>query len=654
MSRTNLRAMNPFTSGLLSSGRRSVALLAFGLAALLIALFALMQMIAAERADALASLETREHLVLDHAGTEFGEQLGENLARAERAIERAVRDPLRACRGCYHAEYGAQILPRLGPDSAAAVHGETPVRDGYVTLRDAGRDDRVGGTSAPEGGDGSGSVAGAGDRDDHRDVTWMDRVALHRACGGEAGAMNGLLEHRGAYVLPLEQEIASTLALIAHCDPPAGLLPALLRDGMAPPGGRRIAGLQPMVLRDLHRLGPADGAFVVQRVIEVSTELGVETREFEERLTELQSEPLALPPGPESESVSPGGTSGLVRPVGELSLARASDAYWLLKSTSSGERGLAVDLGAILHDIARTMKERGLLQPDDRIELRLRERSRAPLSQLTLHVVSPQLRRARTAVADRYMLKVGLLGLCGAMGVIIAVLALALQRRRRRLLELKSHFIASVSHELRTPLASMRVLVETLARRTKGMPEVRDYPARVLGDIDGMSFLVENILSFNRLAKGQWQQRTVPIKLAEVVASACEEAEEWHSRPILVHEDLGDVVITAEPELLRLLFRNLALNAVTYNRREPVELSIHLGSGPRQELDVLFRDNGVGIAAGETERVFDEFVRGSASSMARGSGLGLALCRRIMAMHDGTIKIVDSSDEGTTFRLRFP
>ncbi len=608
MSRLNLRAMIPF---------------AIGLMALLFALFALMQMLVAERSDARASLDARERLVLDYAANEFASHLAERLEQAELETERALENPLLPCRGCYYSEGDQQLLPRLGPNEKATPAGPTPVRNAYAELQQ----------KSPTAGSDTAAAA------ESLDPTWAQRVQLHRACAdGEPNAGDALLEHRGLYILPIEQEIASTLALVEQCQPAAGLLPALLRDGMAPPGGRQVAGLQPMVLRHLHRLGPADGAFIVQRVIDVSRALGIETNDFQERLTELEAAPLALPD----------------RKIQELSIASGDRGHWLVQPGAAGARGVALDLGAILGRIAQKMRNSSLLESDDRIELRLRNADLVALEQVQLDVISPHLRQARADVAERHLLKLALLGLCGAMGLVICVLALALQRKRRRLLELKSHFIASVSHELRTPLASMRVMVETLARRTKGMPEVRDYPARVLSDIDGMSFLVENILSFNRLAKGQWRQRTEPVKLAEVVASACEEAEEWHSRPIHVQNNMGDVVIPAEPELLRLLFRNLALNAVNYNNRDIVEIAIDLGAGPGQELDVLFRDNGVGIDAADKSRVFDEFYRGSASSMARGSGLGLALCRRIMALHDGTIAVIDSSDEGTTFRLRFP
>ncbi|MCG8420536.1 MAG: HAMP domain-containing histidine kinase [Proteobacteria bacterium] len=609
MSQLNLRAAIPLVVGLL---------------ALLVALVALMQMITAERSDARANLEARERIVLEYADNELTAQLYELADRAQQDIDRALANPLLACPGCYYSERGRQLLPRIAQTSRP---GQTPVRDAYAALRNSV---------------GTHSAAG------HSiDDTWAHRVALHRACGqGRPGAAGAVLEHRAHYVLPVEREMASALALVEDCRPAIGLLPGLLRDGIAPPGGRRSDGLQPMVLRHLHRLGPADAAFIIRRVIDVSVERGIETGDFEQRLTELTRAALALP-GRAELTDSPHRQSG-------LSIVRSGDGHWLVQPSPAGVRGVAVDLGALLNGIAQNMRQRSLLDPDDRIELRIPTAGIVPLHRIGLGIVSSHMSQARIAIGERHVLKLALLALCAGMGVAIAVLALALQRRRRRLLELKSHFIASVSHELRTPLASMRVMVETLARRTDGMPEVRDYPARVLSDIDGMSFLVENILSFNRLARGQWQQRTVAVKLAEVVTSACEEVKEWHSRPVRLRGDVGDAVIQAEPELVRLLFRNLALNAVVYNRRDPVDISVEIRSRPGQELEVLFGDNGVGIAAEQKERVFDEFYRGAASSMARGSGLGLALCRRIMALHNGTIEVADSSSEGTTFRMRFP
>jgi len=110
----------------------------------------------------------------------------------------------------------------------------------------------------------------------------------------------------------------------------------------------------------------------------------------------------------------------------------------------------------------------------------------------------------------------------------------------------------------------------------------------------------------------------------------------------------------ADPELLVLLFRNLAINAVTYNQRDPVEIEADARVDPDGSLEIRFRDNGVGLAPDERERIFAEFYRGRHGAMARGSGLGLALCRRIAALHGGTIAVAESSREGTSFHLRSP
>jgi signal transduction histidine kinase len=70
---------------------------------------------------------------------------------------------------------------------------------------------------------------------------------------------------------------------------------------------------------------------------------------------------------------------------------------------------------------------------------------------------------------------------------------------------------------------------------------------------------------------------------------------------------------------------------------------------------VRFSDNGVGIPEAEWERIFGEFYRLSGQGReVPGSGLGLALCRRIMHLHGGTLRVAASSPEGTTFELTFP
>jgi len=442
-------------------------------------------------------------------------------------------------------------------------------------------------------------------------------------------------------------ELASALALVGDCGlvPGDPLLTALLRTGLDVVGGRRVEGLEPFFLRHLHDLGPADAAFARERILAAAARGGVPATEFEARLGDVVAAPLPLPARVDRPTLAPGPNPGGGAP-----------ALWYLEPAAGGAEGVMVDLAPILAVIADRLRSGGWLAAADRIDLRAPATRAVALGDVQIGVASNAAGAARAAIQRRYRVKLGFLVLCGAMALAIGVLSVALQGRRQRILEIKAQFVAGVSHELRTPLASMRALAETLLRRTQHLGEVRDYPARLLRDVDGMSFLVENILSFNRLERGRWVPRPEPLHLGELVTGVCDEAAERAGRSLRVHLDLDDddAAVEADPELLRLLIRNLAANAIGYNQRDPVEIRLTVRRGPDRSLTADFGDNGVGIGAHERARVFEDFYRGQGSERARGSGLGLALCRRVMALHDGTIAIQQSDPSGTLFRLWFP
>jgi signal transduction histidine kinase len=219
-------------------------------------------------------------------------------------------------------------------------------------------------------------------------------------------------------------------------------------------------------------------------------------------------------------------------------------------------------------------------------------------------------------------------------------------------LELQSDFVATVSHELRTPLASIRVQAETLQQRFARLPEARDYPARIVADVDGLSFLVDNILSFNRLNKGVWRPVHDDVSLAELTAWLRGELSSSTQKKVTVSlEGAEGVYVRADPDLIKLLLLNLGKNACLYNRRDPVLIGIRALDTTGRKL--RFSDNGIGIPREQWENVFEEFQRIGEMTGARGTGLGLAICRRIMAAHGGSVGVVKSGTEGTEFELVF-
>ena len=579
-------------------------------------LWNLRRIFADEREDARASLHSRREALEQYARVALGQELRRRLEASRPLLERAVGDPLAPAEGLYWRERGEQLLPRLaGYDTAE----DTPARDRYERLRT--------GTEVP----------------DEDEGPWKERLALTRTveralARGEGRAATlalwSFLQHRGQYVLASTRDVPTLLRVLEtlseRADPLPGMMNSLVREGMEDGQGGRLDGVQRLLLLKRSRFTRADFDFLRGRVVALSQRTGTPVLDFEARVEELAPTPLALP-------------ESLAGPT----LVRTG---WYLESRGEGHaRGVAVSPEALLETLTHEMRERGLLGAEGHV--RLRPGEVLPLAERPLAVETPEWTREEQALERRYRLKTGMVVLCGGLAVTIAALAFVGQQRKYRFLELKSDFVATVSHELRTPLASIRLLAETLEWRLAQGTEARDYPARIIHEADGLGFLVENLLSFNRIDKGRWVPHLSRVRLEELVATLRRDLEAWARVPVELTADVGERELLADPQLLRLLLANLARNACAYNTREPVRL--HVASLPDGR--VRFSDNGVGIPEAEWERVFGEFyrLRGQGREVA-GSGLGLALCRRIARLHGGQLRIAASSPEGTTFELTFP
>ena len=316
--------------------------------------------------------------------------------------------------------------------------------------------------------------------------------------------------------------------------------------------------------------------------------------------------------------------------------------------------GVAIDIDSIISNIDLTMKAIGLLEPEDSLKYALQNNEVLAVGDVKLSVQSRSLQARLQSVEKRFWIKTLLLFASAVLVVSIAVLVTIIQYRKQRYLALKSDFIATVSHELKTPLASVRLLSETLARRTKTYDPAKDYPERIIKTIDGMSLLVDNILSFNRLNKGAWQLKKSPIYIEEVLAELKKEFNQYTHLPVTIEmENLSDVEVNADQELVKILFRNLVNNACKYNDRDKIKIIIRGERDP--QLNIYFKDNGVGINKQNWTAVFQEFSRfvESKDKSISGTGLGLAICKKIMQLHKGSIDITDSGNQGTTFKLSF-
>jgi two-component system, OmpR family, sensor histidine kinase SenX3 len=597
-----------------------IVALGCGLLALGWGLVSLQRLFAQETEDARAQLRAHRGELERYATEALRQKLHQRLRESIPAINRAVEDPLAPADGLYLFFRNYQFLPRLPRPRSGT---QTPARQLYGEL--------LQGLADPK------APAPLPER-----LDLLRKVEAALAAGDAARAeqrLEALLRHRAENPLPAALELPFTVLLIERLQrgaETASLVRGLVRGGLPDEFGGMAqgAGLQRDLLRECQRFTQPDFDFLRERILRLSAALGESSEAFESRVQEL-------------------GSGALVTPL-ELSGPTLLGGRWYLESDGELVRGIAVEFEQTLQEFTREMRERGLTGAADQVQLG-RVDPVQPLSSLRLELVMPRWSAMEEDILRRYRLKTMLVAICGALAVAIVVLAGLAQHRKYRFLELKSDFVATVSHELRTPLASIRLLAETLERRAGSSPEVRDYPTRIIQAADGLHFLVENILSFNRIDKGRWVPQFTRVRLEELVGTLRADLAGATSTPVNLTADVGELELTADPSLLRLLLSNLGRNACAYNRRSPVELSLRAHTSAEHGCVVLFSDNGIGIPESAWENVFQDFYRlKPPGPEVHGSGLGLALCRKIMHVHGGSIRVATSGPQGTTFALTFP
>ena len=255
--------------------------------------------------------------------------------------------------------------------------------------------------------------------------------------------------------------------------------------------------------------------------------------------------------------------------------------------------------------------------------------------------------------------------LIGALGCFLALsglLVIYLLRREFALSRMKTELVANVSHELKTPLALIRLFGETLLLgRVKDEAKMREYHEVIVRESERLSQLVANVLSFASLESGARPFQPERLDLRRAVEETLAgyrlqlEGKGFH----VDFEVSGDIPpIGLDRAGATQAFLNLLDNAVKYSpgRKEGGNgITVRLSSASgRVRLSVA--DRGIGISAGEREKIFDLFYR---SPHVRtlglpGSGLGLALVRHIAAAHGGSVEVESTPGEGSTFTLSFP
>ncbi|MEH3139929.1 MAG: CHASE3 domain-containing protein [Mycobacterium kyogaense] len=218
-------------------------------------------------------------------------------------------------------------------------------------------------------------------------------------------------------------------------------------------------------------------------------------------------------------------------------------------------------------------------------------------------------------------------------------------------------FAYVASHDLQEPLRKVASFCQLLEKRYGDKLDERgtEYIAFAVDGAKRMQVLINDLLTFSRVGRLGATETAVDLDtvldaaLANV-ATAIEETGAQIERPTG-----GLPTISGDPTLLTMLWQNLIGNAVKF-RREGVapRVVIECGSADADQWSFSVSDNGIGIAAEFAEKVFVIFQRLHGRDAYTGTGIGLALCKKIVEHHGGTIWIDNDYTDGTRFRFTLP
>ncbi len=245
----------------------------------------------------------------------------------------------------------------------------------------------------------------------------------------------------------------------------------------------------------------------------------------------------------------------------------------------------------------------------------------------------------------------------GSKQIILIIREITMQKQAEQDREASRHMLALaemasvLAHEIRNPLGSLELLTGLLANDSSLKSDSQEYVQHLRAGVRSLSSTVDNVLRFHNLGEAQ----LVPTQLASALKSTIEfigPLAEQKQVTLTLKESLGKTEIAADCNGLQQVILNLTINSLRHTPSGgSITISGSFETGEDRLVAVVeFSDNGCGIPAENLDRIFEPGF----STARQSAGLGLAVCRRIINQHKGTITVDSQPGEGTTFRMEFP
>ena len=224
-----------------------------------------------------------------------------------------------------------------------------------------------------------------------------------------------------------------------------------------------------------------------------------------------------------------------------------------------------------------------------------------------------------------------------------------LLNRLNETLAREKRFTSDAAHELRTPLAAIRLHTE-LAKNAKNIEQQNESLDQVIQGVDRTTRLVEQLLALARLEPELLAKDFIEVNFTQLIIEECT----LLSRLAIDKEidmsfnETEDVFVKGNESALRLLMRNLLMNAISYTPQGGT-VAIGLSANKDSKKILIIEDSGPGILEEDRERVLDRFYRAE-NHQESGCGIGLSIVDRVVQMHQGNLQLTHS-DSGVGLKI---
>ncbi len=227
---------------------------------------------------------------------------------------------------------------------------------------------------------------------------------------------------------------------------------------------------------------------------------------------------------------------------------------------------------------------------------------------------------------------------------------------KQRVDAVRRDFITNISHELKTPIQALTLNSDALLEVKNEPEKVILFANKIKTQANRLNDLVQEIINLSKLQDSDPLDMAAQVDITNVIKEAVDQCEALaQASNVLI--DIGDVknaAVTGNREQLVMAVHNLVENAINYSpEKTRVTISTKLES---QIIEILVKDQGIGIADENLDRIFERFYRvdPARSRATGGTGLGLSIVKHVVKNHGGDVKVWSAPGVGSTFAIRLP